>query len=251
MRRIATLFSIAALGVALACDDAPDIGLAAPQVQSTAEDLIDLLPGSTLAAFELIGVAGRWDELRANSRFAHLQDRLLDDLGLDAGDVPVIAGELAVFALVSDESSRRVVPIAVLAPPSPSDALARLAKSDVLVAIEARGAIWAGAASHVRTLERVAAGDGTSLRQTVDFAALSERLPPGGLVRAVVNPRAVREHLLRWAQYAGGKLAGKVAALIGADLEAIEVIGFRRDLVDGVIVTDAWVEIDDAVVPEA
>jgi len=248
MRKIATLFSIAALGVALACDDAPDTGPAAPQVQSTAEDMIDLLPGSTLAAFELIDVAGRWDELRADSRFAQLQDHLLDDLGLEADDIPEIAGKLAVFALVSDESSRRIVPIAVLDPPSRNDALARLAKSDVLVAIEARGAIWAGAASQARTLERVALGDGSSIRQAVDFATLSERLPPGGLVRAAVNPRAVREHLLRWAQYAGGKLVGKVAALIGADLE---VIGFRRDLVDGIIVTDAWVEIDDAAVPEA
>ena len=251
MRRIATLFGIAALGVTLACDDAPDTGPAAPQIQSTAEDLIDLLPGSTLAAFELIDVVGRWDELRADSRFAHLQDRLLDDLGLEAEDIPEIAGQLAVFALVSDESSRRVVPIAVLDPPSPNDALARLAESDVLVAIEARGAIWAGAASHAHTLERIALGDGTSIRQTVDFATLSERLPPGGLVRAVVNPRAVRDYLLRWASYAGGKLVGKLAALIGADLEAIEVIGFRRDLVDGVIVTDAWVEIDDAVAPDA
>jgi hypothetical protein len=251
MRKIATLFTIAALGVALACDDAPDTGPAAPQLQSTAEDLIDLLPGSTLAAFELIGVADRWDELRANPRFAHLQDHVLEALDLEAEDAREIAGDMAVFALVSDESSRRVVPIAVLDPPSRNDALARLAESGVLVAIEARGAIWAGAANQMPTLERVAAGDGTSLRQTVDFTALSQRLPPGGLIRAVVNPHAVREHLLHWAEYAGGKLVGKLASLISADLEAVEVIGFRRDLVDGAVVTEAWVGIDVGVVPDA
>jgi hypothetical protein len=38
---------------------------------------------------------------------------------------------------------------------------------------------------------------------------------------------------------------------LAADLEAIEVAGFRREIIDGELVTDMWVGIDGDVVPEA
>ncbi len=250
MRKITTLLTIATLGVALSCEESPDTGPAAPQLLSTVEDMVELLPGSTLAAVELINVAGRWDELRATPGIAGLQDRFLAELGLVADDVPGIAGEGMVMGLISDESSRHAVPVAVLDPPSRSEVLARLGASEALIAVEARGAIWVGVASHTAALERIATGDGTSIRQAVDLDELSDRLPPGGLVRGVVNPSALSEHLKRRSEYAAGRPVGKIASIIAADLEAIEVIGFRRDLVDGALVTDAWVGIDRDAVPE-
>jgi hypothetical protein len=240
-----------ALGVGLACDDAPSPP-PGPSFQGPARgDIIALLPHSAVAAVELRGVADRWDELREMHRFARLQDRMLAELGLDADDVPEIAGSHAVFALVFDEGSRAIVPVAVLDPPSRAEALARLGRSGKLVAVEGRGAVWAGPTSRARFVERIAVGDGTSLRDAVDIAALAEWLPPGGLVRAVIHPRALREYLSVFAEVEGSGPAGTMAALLRADLEAIEIAGFRRDIVAGEIVTDMWIGIDTDVVPEA
>jgi hypothetical protein len=250
MKKIVTLLAIAALALALSCEDSRDPEPAAPQVQATAEDLVDLLPSSTLAAVKLLGLADRWDEVRALPPLARLQDRMLDHLGLAADDVPDIAGSQAVLALVTDDAARRLVLLAVLDPPSPARALQRLAESDALVAREARGALWIGSVNHASLIERIAAGDGTSLRQTVDFSQLGERLPAGGLVRAIINTPALSEALRRWAEFQSARPAAALARLVAADLEAVEVAGLRRDIVDGELVTDMWVGIDQAVVPE-
>jgi hypothetical protein len=237
--------------VAVACEDAQKPGPAELEVQPAAEDLIGLLPNSALAAVELLNVDSRWEELRAIAPLARVQDHMLGELGLDADDVPVIAGPQMVLAFVKDDAARSIVPVAVLDPPSPADALQLLSASDGLTTVEARGAIWVGPAAQARTVERLAAGDGTSIRHAVDFDALAARLPAGGLVRVVVNPGALRAWLLRWAEYEGTIPAASLARLLAADLEAIEVAGFRRDIVDGELVTDAWMGIDAEVVPEA
>ena len=95
MRRIATLLSLSALAAALACDEAPDTGPAALEVQPTAENLIDLLPGYTIAAIEFRDLDSRWGELRAIPPLAKLQDRFLTEIGLDGEDILEIAMERA------------------------------------------------------------------------------------------------------------------------------------------------------------
>jgi hypothetical protein len=252
MKTIDKVLACVVIGLlAVACEDAQKPGPAELEVQPAAEDLIDLLPNSALAAVELLNLDSRWEELRAIAPLARVQDHMLDELGLDADDVPVIAGPRMVLAFVSDDAARRIVPVAVLDPPSPADALQLLSGSGGLTAVEARGAIWAGPAAQARLVERIAAGDGTSISSAVDFDATAERLPAGGLVRVVLNPGALRTWLLRWAQYEGTIPAASLAQLLAADLEAIEVAGFRRDIVDGELVTDAWGGIDGDVVPEA
>ncbi len=241
---------IVALGVGLACDDAPSPP-PAPSIQQLAGgDIIALLPHSTVAAVELRDIAGRWDELRAIPRLSRLQDRLLEHIGLAADDVPAIAGERAVLAFVHDDATHELVPVAVFDPPSRAGALARLGRSGKLAAIEARGAVWAGPAGHARLVERVAAGDGTSLREAINLEAMNERLPGGGLVRAVIHPAALRDHLRVRAEIEASSLTGKLASFFRADLEALRSFGFRRDVIDGAIVTDGWFGIDTDVVPE-
>jgi hypothetical protein len=251
MRTITNTLIFAALGLVLACDDTPNPGPVAPTLDPAAGDLVGLLPSSTLAAMEFPELAGRWDEIRAIPRLARLQNHLLRELGLDASDVPAIAGGHAVLALVAAETSRRLVPVGVLDPQSALTVLKHLAAIDGLIAVEARGAIWMGPVSQAPLVERVAAGDGTSIRDAIDTAALAERLPAGGLVRAVLNPAAIRTWLQRWAESASARLTGPLAAVLAADLEAIEVAGFRRDIVAGELVTDGWLGIDMGIVPEA
>lgn len=241
----------ALIGLTVGCEDAQKPGPAELQVQSATDDVMDLLPASTLVAAAILELDSRWDELRTIPALAGLQDRALGELGLDAADVAAICGSRAVLALVSDETAGRVVPLAVLDPPSSTIALQRLATSGTLFAVEARGALWVGPTGRERLVERIAVGDGTSLRQAVDIEALAEHLPAAGLARVVINPRAVARWLRRWADYHGASPARAVAQLMAADLEAIEVAGFRRDLVNGHAQTDAWVGIDGDVVPPA
>jgi hypothetical protein len=249
MRRIATLIGIAAL-VAIACDEAPDTGPAALEVQTPAENLIDLLPGSTIAAVEFRDLDSRWDEVRAIAPLAKLQDWLLTRVSLDADAIPDIVGPRTVVAFVPDDASRRIVPIGVLDPPSRAGAVHHLSDSEALFAVEARGALWTGPADHAQLIERIATGDGTSLSDAVDLSLLAQRLPPNGLVRAVVNPVALSAWLRRWADYESANPAGPLARLLAVELEALESCGLRRDIVDGNIVTDVWFGIDDEVVPD-
>ncbi len=251
MRKIAIALTCVVTGLLVGCEDAQKPGPAELRVQTAADELMDLLPSSVLAAAEVFELDARWEELRAIPPLAGLQDRLLSRLGLDADDVRAIAGPRMVVAIVADDVSRGLLPVAVLDPPSIGEALRRLAESDAIFAVEARGAVWAGPVSRARSIERIAAGDGTSLSQTVDFGALGERLPAGGLARVVLNPRALSRWLRGWAEYQGGTPLRALAQLMAADLEAVEVAGFRRDVVGGVLVTDVWVGIDEAVVPEA
>jgi hypothetical protein len=252
MKIIDKVVACVAIGLlVVACQDEQKPGPAELEVQPAAEDLIGLLPNSALAVVELLNLDSRWEELRAIAPLARVQDHGVGELGLDADEVPVMAGPQMVLAFVSDDAARRIVPVVVLDPPSPADALKRLSGSDGLTVVEARGAIWAGPAAQARSVERIAAGDGTSIRTAVDFEALAARLPAGGLVRVVLNPGGVRAWLLRWAQYEGTIPAAALARLLAADLEAIEVAGFRREIIDGELVTDMWVGIDGDVVPEA
>jgi hypothetical protein len=119
------------------------------------------------------------------------------------------------------------------------------------VAVEGRGAVWTGATAHTQLVEEISAGDGTSLRQAVDFDALDERVPPGGLVRVVLHPPAVGEYLRARAEMAATSLAGRLAGLLRAHLEAIEMAAFRRDVTAGEVVTDGWVGFDTKIIPEA
>ncbi len=135
---------IVALGVGLACDEAPSTP-PPPSIQHLAGgDLIALLPSSTVAAVEFHDIAGRWDELHAIPRLGRLQDRILEHLELTADDVPEIAGERAVLAFIADEATHEIVTVAVFDPASREDALARLGRSGALAAVEERGALWAG-----------------------------------------------------------------------------------------------------------
>ncbi len=251
MRAIMTGLVIMTLGVVLACDDAPSPTSATASLQVATGDLIALLPDRTLAAVEFHDLAARWDELRAIAPLARAQDRLLNEIGLDADDVEEIAGASLVVALVADPGWRQIVPVAVLDPPSHERALARLGRKGELVAVEERGAVWTGPADHTQLLERISAGDGTSFRQAVDFAAVDERLPEGGLVRVVLHPPALGEYLRSRAEMAATSLAGRLAGLLHAHFEAIEMAAFRRDVVGGEIVTDGWVGFDTQVIPEA
>ncbi|MGD8699483.1 MAG: hypothetical protein PVJ43_09345 [Gemmatimonadales bacterium] len=243
--------AFAVMGLLAGCEDAQKPGPAELQALTEADDLIGLLPTSTLAAVELLDLEARWDELRAIRPMANLQDHMLDALDLNADDVPAIAGDRMVVALVAGDNWRGLVPVAVLDPPSTDEARRRLADSDEVFAVEARGALWVGPATQARWVERLAAGDGTSLHQVVDRGALAERLPPGGLVRVVLNSRALGQWLRGWAEYQSNLPARALARLIAADLLAIEAAGLRRDIVDGRLVTDLWVGIDDEVVPDA
>jgi hypothetical protein len=240
-----------ALGVGLACDDAPSPPPAPSSLESTGDDLVALLPRSAVAAAEFRDVAGRWDELRAIAPLARLQDRMLARLDLTANDVPAIAGTRAALAFVIDGETRRLVPLAVLDPPSPADAAARLRRSGALAVVESRGALWVGPAGQLPLLERVAAGDGTSFRQAVNFMALTERLPGGGLVRVAINPGALREYLRLRAEVEGSSLAGQLAALLRADLESVDVMGFQRDIAGGTINTAGWIGLNTELVAPA
>jgi len=210
--------------------------------------LVALLPASTLAAVEVRGLAGRWDEVRAAAPIARFQERVLEGSGLAPDDLPMLAGKRAVLALVPDEGGRRAIPVALLRPARPDWAAGRLEGAGLAV-VRGRGALWVGPKADRKRLETLALGDGTSLARCLPLGEADRRLPAGGLARGWINPAAVRD-LLR-AQLPGTRPEGAemMAALAAAELDVMRWAAFRRDLVPGGLVTEAVLAYDLEAMP--
>jgi len=193
--------------------------------------LIELLPGSTVFAAEIRGLAARWSEVRAIPTIARIQDFALDRLRIAPEDLPRLAGDRAVIALVPTDDGRSMFPVALLRPREKGRAVRLLKTEPSLSVARGRDALWVGPAHAGHRVRALAQGDGSHF---TDLAAVSEarrRLPNRGLVRGYINPAALSD-LIR-AQVPGTlpaplELAG---SLIAAELDAIRAIGFYRDIV--------------------
>jgi hypothetical protein len=219
--------------------------------------LIGLLPDSTVIAVEVRDVAWRWSEIRGVRAIARFQDRLFAGSALDADDLPRLAGDRAVLALVVAEDGRSVIPLALLRPPRLAEAAAVLEDSAETGGDEGpayavhrrRDTLWVAPAFAADQLVNLARGNGTSLVRSLPLEELNDRLPVGGLVRGWLNP-AVLGDLLR-NQTAGTRpgwveLLGAVAA---AELDAVRFAGFRRELTPSGLITDAVVGYDTDILP--
>ncbi len=238
------------LSLLVACEvDAPQTPDALARVDAATAPLPYLLPDATLLAVEVRGLSRRWSEIRSVRPLADFQDRLLSLLGVASDDLPSLAGDHLVLALVSASKGRTLVPVALIRAGSvPADSV--LASIDEKWAvIRAREAVWVGPTGAADELERIARGDGTSLAQAIAMDESDQRLPPGGLVRGWVNPTAVRDCVQ--AKVAGPWAAALelVRSLIAADLDVMRWFGFRRDIEAGRVVTDAVAVYDTEALP--
>ncbi|KPJ83975.1 MAG: hypothetical protein AMS18_17050 [Gemmatimonas sp. SG8_17] len=238
------------LSLLVACSaDAPSTPYYEARSGTASAPLPFLLPQSTLLAVEIRDLTARWSEIRAIRPIAELQDRMLAGSGLAAADLPLLLGDRAVFALVSG-SDRLFLPLALLRPPDAGQAEALLdSLKPAWTVVRARDALWIGPENVADELETVALGDGTSLAQVVPMDEVDSRLPPGGLVRGWVNPRAVRQLLRVRLGRQWSAAWNLVAGLISAELEVVRWIGFRRDLAQGRVITDAMAVYDVRALP--
>jgi len=228
-----------------------------PAPEPATGSLLDLLPESTLLAVEIHDAARRWSSLRDLPAIAGLQNRLLHGSGLEPDDLPLLAGNRAVVALVPTRDGRSVIPVAVLSPADPDRAQALMdvragARPDGEAAwcrVRGRNALWVGPANAAGDVAAVARGDGTSLGPLLPVAEAAKRLPDGGLARGWVNPDAVRRYLRRMVPGTHPEVIELAAAAFAAELDAARWIAFRRDLVDGRLVTDAVLVYDRAKLP--
>jgi hypothetical protein len=220
------------------------------------DELVDLLPASTVAAVEIRDLDRRWNEIRGLPAIANFQDRALGELGLDSDDLPRLAGERAVLALVVSDDRRDVLPIALLRPSRPDEAAALLeARSGEGTAgagyalRRGRDTLWlipAGAEDRLGPLTR-----GRRASRGADFhmEELDRRLPDGGLVRGWINPRALRELLLHRADRTRPGMIEWMEAMGAVELEAVRFAGFRRDVTPDGVVTDVVVAYHEDVLP--
>jgi hypothetical protein len=221
-------------------------------LETSGHDLIDLLPASTVAAVELRDLDRRWTEIRDLPAVARFQDRVLGELGLEADDLPRLAGNQALLAFVMAENRRDLVPMALLRPASFEDATAlleRLAELVPLALRRGRDALWIAPAEAARHLDHghgLPAGSRDDDFRTVE---LQERLPDGGIVRGWLNPRALRELLLHQVEGTSGAPFAWLESMTAVELEAVRAAGFRRELTADGIVTDGLVSYHADVLP--
>jgi hypothetical protein len=218
--------------------------------------LVDLLPESTVAAVELRDLDRRWSEIRQLPAVASFQDRVLGELGLDADDLPRLAGNRAVLALVISDNRREVLPIALLRPSQTEEAAALLeARSGVgtegvgYTLRRGRDTFWLIPAEAEDRLGSLARGRRASRTRDFHLEELERRLPDGGLARGWINPRALRELLLHQVEGTRPAVVAWIEAMGAVEFEAVRFAGFRRDLTPDGVVTDGVVAYDADFLP--
>ena len=130
--------------------------------------------------------------------------RLLTGSGLEPDVLPRLAGNAAIVALVPSTEGRWVMPVALLQPPDTAEAeeiLGGLALpvggGAPLAMHRGRSALWVGLPGASDRLKQIAAGDGTTMRNSLAMDEISRRLPAGGMARGWINPGALLTLLRR------------------------------------------------------
>lgn len=230
--------------------------LGAPTRVDGAFGLIDLLPESTVGAVEIRDVARRWTEICEVPAIRGIQDRLLAGSGLTADDLPRLAGERAVLALLAAEDGRSLIPLAVLRPPRLDLAEAVLRRARVpgidgfaLTTRRSGDTLWVGPADASDRLEQLAAQNGRGRRHRLMIAEVAGQLPEGGLVRGWLAPDVLRSVLLNRVEGIDAPALDLLRTFVAAELHAARYAGFRRELAADGLVTDAVIGFDPAALP--
>jgi hypothetical protein len=216
-----------------------------PALRAARASLLDFVPSSAPLAVDLSAVVSRWSELRAEREVAAFQDAVLSCVGLDVGIVPRLAGDQVVLFLARSEEHTPVAPtLVVLHPHSPADAEAALSGL-AQVCFRSNGEVlWIGPAESRQTLEALTSAPETSFADVMPIQETEERLPPGGLVRGWVNPKALVALLRESSMDRGPAALGLVADVVSTNLAPVRYAAFRRDLSGGELTTDAIVAFD-------
>lgn len=251
----ASLLALCFSPIALA--PAPALPPSPSHLTNGAEAMIDLLPESTVLAVEIREMAVRWPEIRGVTAIARFLDRLLTGSGLEPDDLPRLAGNAAIVALVPSANGLSLTPVALLRPPHIGEAEEILAKVALPLDGNAppavhrdRGALWVGLRGASDRLKQIAAGDGTSARESLMMDEVYRRLPAGGMVRGWVNPDALRMFLHRDVEGVRSAPVEILRSFATAELAAIRFIGFRREFTAGGLVTDGVIGFDAGVLPQ-
>jgi len=206
---------------------------------------LDMVPASAPLAVDLSAVVERWPELRAEPKISAFQDAILACFGLDADLVPRLAGERTVMFLTRAQAPAPVIPVLLVFHPTDlADTRTALAGVPQICSRVDGDLVWIGPAGSEAALDALTRKEGPSLASALPVEEAENRLPPGGLVRGWVNPKAVVA-LLKDSSINGGTAAmGMLADVVSANLASVRYAAFRRDLIDGELTTDAIVAYD-------
>jgi len=211
--------------------------------------LRELVPASALLAVEVRDLERRWEEIRCIQPIAGLQDAILSCAGMKASLLPRLMGNHAVLFLARSDHYPHVVPIAILRPADPDQAVAVLAGIPTVSFRFGRGALWVGPSGAEDLLEHFSQEEGARLVEVLPFEEMQSRLPSGGLIRGLVNPKSLQEFLQDLNDRAGSAMHQWPIAAAVAELGTVRYAAFRRDLEDGELVTDGLVVYDVPLLP--
>ncbi len=215
-----------------------------PGLPAVGDSLLDLAPATALAAVEIRDLDRRWAEIRGIGALGAVQDIFLSDAGIQAGSVPALLGNRALFMLVPIRDVPFVLPVLLLKPHDRDQALRMLKRMRGVHYCDEQGVLWLGPVEAAGALEQIAHSGDSGLRSVLPLAEMDARVQAGGLARGYIQPRAWAELLGRLSERTNFELPRWVASWLQAELLTMRYVAFRRDISGGEIETEALAAYD-------
>ena len=233
---------------------ATSLGSIPPSQNDSILPIVKCLPESTLAVVEIRNLAQRWSEIRNLKAIAALQDLLLDQIGLSAADVPRLAGNQAVVALLVGSDGISLHPVLALSPEDPAQAESTLrylpsgvsSLLGVPAIIRHDRRLWLAAAGDHALLSDIVENRNAGVYRRLPWDEFRQRLPGSPLVRGWIHPAAVS----RWARTVMDSMSEGIrqwpAALLSLQMQRLRYLSFSRDIEDNGLTTEVVALLDPA-----
>ncbi len=194
--------------------------------------LTALLPESTLVSIEFRNLQSRWDELQAVPGMRRFHERLLGTIGMHPDDIPHLAADRAVVALVPAENGRSIMPLILLRPTDLDEAEALL--PDLLTVQRSRGALWISFGDTADRLRELAETDGPNLSWNPDGKEL---------IQGRIDPKRMAAFLRGGVEGIDPPPLAIARSVYAGMLDSVRSVEFTRDIVSGSIVADGRIDL--------
>jgi hypothetical protein len=209
----------------------PLIILASSIAMASNDSLTALVPESALVTLEFKNLQKRWGELQSIPGMRTFHERVLGTVGMHPDDIPILAGDSAVVALLPGENGHSMMPLVLIRPADMDEAESLLPAK--LTVHHGDNALWISFGDTADQLRELAEADGPS-----------QSWNPKGheLIHGTIDPEAMATFLRSAPEGIDPPPLAIARSMYAGMLDDVRSIEFTRDVRAGSIIADGRIE---------